>query len=103
MTDQMNDREQSLKDLHDLILQGTRREGLEATVVELGVSIFQAEAVLQELLCRIVGTQRALVEKGILTYQEIDKAVNDALNEHAEVLAETVNELKQKTEEMNNV
>lgn len=99
MTNQVESKDQAIEDLRGVILEGVRREGLEATVVELGVSLFQAEAVIQELLCRIVGTQRALVDKGILTYAEIDKAVNDTLNEHAEILAESVNELKSQLEE----
>lgn len=80
------DKQQAIAELKEIIRKNIREDGLEATTVDIGVSVFQSEAIIHELLCLIIATQRLLVEKGIATPEELDKMVSETLESHTEAV-----------------
>lgn len=96
MTEQnevFHDKEQAIAELRNLIQTGIRTDGLEKTTVELGVSMFQAEAIIHELLCLVVATQRLLIEKELVKPEELDKIIAETIEAHANTVDSTIEKL----------
>ena len=96
MTEQnemLQDKEQAIAELRNLIQAGIRADGLEKTTVELGVSMFQAEAIIHELLCLVIATQRLLIEKGLVQPEELDKVIAETIEAHANTVDSTIEKL----------
>lgn len=96
MSDLMNnDMSDTFDELRGLIREGMSKEGIEETIVQIGLSLFQNEAVLQEFLARLVATQRVLVDKNIVTEVELEKAVQEVMKEQEALMQSTIDQLKQ--------
>ena len=80
--------EDSLKEIRSFIKDGMNKEGIEETIIQIGISIFQVEAVLQEFLARLVATQRLLVDKGVLTDTELEESVQKTIQEQEQLIEE---------------
>lgn len=91
-------KEKTIEELKSLIKTGIRKEGLENTVTEIGVSLFQSEAVMHELLCLVVATQKALIDKQVLTPEELDVAINATIDAHVQSVDSVLDTLDEENE-----
>lgn len=84
--EQPKELQETFQELRTLIKEGMAAEGIEETIVQMGISLFQIESVLQEFLARLVSTQRLLVDKNVITETELEQAVNKTLEEQAQII-----------------
>ena len=100
MTDNQNvNFEDSLKEIRSFIKEGMNKEGIEETIVQIGISIFQVEAVLQEFLARLVATQRVLVDKGIVTEAELEASVHKTIQEQEQLIEQATKQILEGNQE----
>lgn len=78
--------QETFAEIRGLIKEGMNKEGIEETIISIGLSLFQIESVLQEYLARLVSTQRLLVEKGVITEVELEKEIQKTLQEQSQIL-----------------
>lgn len=99
MSNQNPNFEESLAEIRSFIKQGMHKEGIEETIIQMGISFFQVESVLQELLARLVATQRVLVDKGLVEESEIEASVLKTIQEQGKILEEITKQVVEGTNE----
>lgn len=99
MSNQNPNFEESLAEIRSFIKQGMNKEGIEETIIQMGISFFQVESVLQELLARLVATQRLLVEKGLVEEAEIESSVLKTIKEQEQLIEEATKQFIEGTKE----
>ena len=99
MSEQNPNFEESLKELRTFIKEGMNKEGIEETIIQMGISFFQVESVLQELLARLVATQRVLVEKGLVEEAEIEASVHKTIKEQEQLIEQATKQFLEGNQE----
>lgn len=99
MSEQNPNFEESLKELRTFIKEGMNKEGIEETIIQMGISFFQVESVLQELLARLVATQRVLVEKGVVSEAEIEASVHKTIKEQEQLIEQATKQFLEGNQE----
>jgi hypothetical protein len=99
MSEQNPNFEESLNELRTFIKEGMNKEGIEETIIQMGISFFQVESVLQELLARLVATQRVLVEKGLVEEAEIEASVHKTIKEQEQLIEQATKQFLEGNQE----
>lgn len=99
MSEQNPNFEESLNELRTFIKEGMNKEGIEETIIQMGISFFQVESVLQELLARLVATQRVLVEKGVVSEAEIEASVHKTIKEQEQLIEQATKQFLEGNQE----
>lgn len=99
MSNQDPNFEESLAEIRSFIKQGMNKEGIEETIIQMGISFFQVEAVLQELLARLVATQRILVDKGLVDETELQDTILKTIKEQGQLIEEVTEQVVKETQE----
>ena len=99
MSEQNPSFEDSLVELRTFIKEGMNKEGIEETIIQMGISFFQVESVLQELLARLVATQRVLVEKGLVEEAELEASVHKTIKEQEQIIEQVTKQFVEGNQE----
>lgn len=78
-----------VNELRTLIQTSIREEGIERTIVEMGLSLFQSEATIQELCGVVVALQELILDKKVCTANEL-KSFIEASRERQQKAIEEV-------------
>lgn len=100
--DMQQNTEENMQQLQDAILLSLRKDGIETTLLNMGTSLFMAEAAHQEMTCRISALQQIMIEKGIATPDEIETKYQSVVSILEESLEKQLEELSNQVQEETN-